>query len=562
MSQDQSLSASGAGPSGSGPQVEVGTRRGISIVWLIPVVAGVIAVWLAYTTISEQGPEITIDFKTAVGLEAGKTKIKFRDVEVGLVDAVTLKQDLSGVTVTASLESGSEPHLNEQTRFWVVRPRLGAGGVSGLDTLVSGSYIEISPGQGQNLTKAFVGLETPPVIRLDVPGKEFTLISETRGSLGPGAPILYTGVRVGQILGDELAENGSQVTFLAFVQSPYDQWVTPQSRFWNESGIEVEVGADGVNVRTGSLETILSGGIAFETPPSTLNEPAEEGTIFQLLASRGDIVEESIHERIPYVLYFDGSVRGLNPGAPVELLGIRIGSVREVRLEVTDQEDNQFRIPVVISIEPERAGVKSSGDPYGSADALIRRGLRGQLRSGSLLTGQLYVALDFFPDAEPAELGMKGLYPEIPTVPQDIEQITQSATEILQNLAALPLDELIADVRRTVQGVEVLVDSPEMKQSVKSLDSALAGVDKLVQRDVGPMLANLRQASASADTALEQANNLIESVDGLVGADAQLRFDLMRMVNEFSEAANSIRVLADFLEQNPDALLRGKGGVQ
>ena len=560
MSIDQSASA----PEQDVPEIEVRGRRGISIIWLIPVVAGAIAIWLAYTTISEKGPVITITFKTAEGLEAGKTKIKFRDVEVGQVETVTLLENLTGVVVTANLMAGTEPHLNEKTRFWVVRPRLGAGGVSGLDTLVSGSYIEVDLGDGEKATLSFTGLETPPVISSDVPGKQFTLIASQKGSLGLGAPIHYRGVEVGEILGEKIDADGRGVTFLAFVKSPYDNWVTKQTRFWNVSGFEIDMGADGVKVRTASLQAILSGGIAFETPIGAGTEPADEGTKFLLHDNKGDIAEKSFRQRIPFLLYFEGSVRGLSVGAPVELQGIRIGTVRNVELEMLPAGGG-FRVPVTITIEPERVrmGNDSDREPYQTAEELIRRGLRAQLRSGSLLTGQLYVALDFFPAAPPAELKYKGVHPELPTLPSEIEHITRSAKSFLDDVAALPLDQLVEDLRRTVQAVEALVDSAELKQSVRSLDSALLGVDKLVQsagKDIGPMLANLRKASAAADDALGQASALIVSVDGMVGEDAQLRYDLNRMLREFSEAAASIRVLADYLERNPDSLLRGKAG--
>nr|MDJ0972781.1 MlaD family protein [Kiloniellales bacterium] len=335
------------------PEVAIEERRGISMVWLIPVVAGAIAIWLGYTTISEQGPEITISFKTAAGLEPGKTKVKFREVEVGLVDEVIIKDDLSGVVLKATLDKTTTPHLNDETRFWVVRPRLGAGGVSGLGTLVSGAYVEIDPGGG-NPRLDFVGLEVPPVITSDVPGTQYRLKSDRLGSLGPGDQITFRGIRVGQILGYELNEDNSGVTFLAFVQAPHDKLVRDDSRFYNASGLEIEVGAEGFQVRTESLEALLAGGIVFSTPLGALRqEQSAPDTEFVLYDSEESVEEAEIVERVPLLLYFDGSVRGLNAGAPVELRGLRIGTVKDVRLEY-NSDDKSFRVPVVITIEPSR----------------------------------------------------------------------------------------------------------------------------------------------------------------------------------------------------------------
>jgi paraquat-inducible protein B len=551
------------------PEVSVAPRRGISMVWLIPLVAGLIAVWLGYTTIMEKGPTITITFKTAAGLVAGKTKVKYRDVEVGLVEDVAIAEGGAHIVATASLDKRAKPHLTEGTRFWVVRPRLGVGGVSGLGTLVSGAYIEVEPGTGAP-TLAFTGLEVPPVVLAYEAGRKFLLQADSLGSLSPGSPIYYRGLEVGEVLGYELVGEGRGVEIHIFVKEPHYPLIRENTRFWNASGIDISLGADGFTVSTASVQSILSGGIAFDTPASATSvETAAEGTSFKLFKDLAGVSEASYTEKTPYVAYFDGSVRGLQVGAPVEFRGIRVGSVTDVALEI-NRRTTTIRIPVTFQIEPQRVnvldvsggGTMAKRDPYEDMARLVKRGLRAQLQSGSLLTGQLVVALDFHPDSPAAELRTKGKYPEIPTIPSELEEITQSVEQVLAKIGALPLEELVKDLRKTIQDANQLIASPEILQSIVSLNQTLSELQTLVRTvdsKVGPLLASMEGTSEAAQAALSQAKTTLIAADGFVGERSEVRYDLSLLMKELTEAARSIRVLTDYLEQHPEALLRGKG---
>ena len=533
------------------PEVEVKKRRGISLVWLIPLVAGAIAIWLAYTTLQEKGPQITVMFDNAEGLEAGKTQVKYRNVEVGLVDEVALSEDLSHIVITASLDKTMESHMKDGTRFWIVRPRVGFGGVSGLGTLLSGAYVEFDPGEGSP-AHDFVGLAEPPPITSEVPGTQFVLRTDKLGSIGRGAPVYYRSIAVGQVLGYELAEDKKGLTVKVFVDAPNDQLVRPSSRFWNASGVNVSVGADGVDVAMELLEALVAGGIAFDTPDiDQPGEPAASGAEFPLFANLREVTEAGFTQRIPYLVHFDGSVRGLRTGAPVEFRGIRVGTVTDVRLEIAP-EQNALRIPVTLEIEPQRFGVeRASKEPYAVMAALIERGLRAQLKSGNLLTGELLVDLDFHPESPPAKLDRSGTYPEIPAIPAQLEALEASVTAVLSKLAALPLPDLVADLRRTIQSVDAVVSSPDTGQAVAALTQAAVRLQSLLgtlDQRLGPLVV--------------QAQSTLASADGLVGADSQARYDLNALLKELTGAARSIRVFADYLERHPDALIRGKTGVQ
>jgi paraquat-inducible protein B len=535
------------------PEVEVKKRRGISLVWLIPLVAGAIAIWLGYTTLREKGPTITVAFEDAEGLEAGKTRVKYRDVDVGLVDQVALSDDLSHIVVTATLDRSVAPHMKEGTRFWIVRPRIGLGGISGLGTLLSGVFIEFDPGDGE-ATHDFVGLAEAPPITSRVPGTRFVLRTDRLGSIGRGSPVYYHNIAVGQVLGYELAEDKQDLTVDIFVDAPNDQLVRPNSRFWKASGFDVSLGAGGVEVSMESLQALLAGGIAFDTPDiDQPGEPAAAATAFPLFASLREVTEAGYTERIPYLVEFDGSVRGLHAGAPVEFRGIRVGSVTDVRLEIDPAQDS-VRIPVTLEIEPQRIGIELGAEDvqhHSIMTALVERGLRAQLKSGNLLTGELLVDLDFHPKSPPAQLDRSGTYPEIPTVPAQMEALTASVTSVLSKLAALPLPALVDDLRRTVQGIDGLVTSPDTKSAVAALNQAAVRLEALIgtlDQRVGPLFV--------------QAQSTLAAADGLVGANAPLRYDLNALLKELTGAARSIRVFADYLERHPDALLRGKTGVQ
>lgn len=522
------------------PEADVKARKRFSIVWLIPLVAAAIAVYLGYTTLSEQGPTITMTFKTAAGLEAGKTKVKYKDVEMGLVTKVDISDDLATILVTAQMEKSAQPHLNENTRFWVVRPRLSTSGVSGLETLVSGAHIEMDPGKGDS-ARQFRGLEDPPVIRADVPGSEFTLRANQRGSLAAGAPISFRGIQVGQIMAYELGPDGRGVNFLAFIMAPHDKLVRPGTQFWNASGINVSLSAGGVKVQTESLVSIITGGVAFETPISALDsEPSPPGSEFPLYENEASTKEAAITEQIPFLLHFAGSVRGLEAGAPVELRGIKVGEVTDIRL-IVDREAKAISVPVTIVLEPERVtlkGVPQTADPVDAIGELVQRGMRAQLKSGNLLTGALYVDLDFYPGAPPAQIARGGRYAELPTMPSDIEQLKRSVSQVLDRVAALPLEDLIQDMRTMIQSINALVSSP----AVKSAEQALL------------------QTAEEAQQLMIQANQTLASADDLISPGSPLRYDLTQALTELRTALRSLRQLAEYLERHPEALVHGKGG--
>jgi paraquat-inducible protein B len=529
------------------PRAEIKEKRRFSLVWLIPIVAAIAGAWLVYTTFASRGPMISITMQTASGIEPGKTGIRYRDVQLGVVDAVTLTPDLQQVIVRARMNKEAENELREGTAFWVESARITAGGVSGLGTLLSGAYIGMRPGPGAP-KREFVALDSPPVYQVDIPGKRFVLQAERLGSVSAGAPIFFRGIQVGSVLGHELDAEGRGVSIFAFVSAPYDAFIRRGSHFWNASGIDVSISGTGVNIRTESLQSILIGGIAFDTPLAESASPvAEEGAKFPLFASFDSIAEAQYTIKVPFRVYFEGSVSGLEPGSPVVSMGLRLGEVTDLHLQI-DPQTLSVQIPVSLVLQPQRWQV--AGERAVTSEAMqerlaawVQRGLRAQLQTANLLTGQKQVALQMFPDAPAASLTTVDGLMVIPSVPSETEQLTEKAQAFLDKLDRAPIAELVADLRNAVQSADRLLDSPSLHR----------GMD-----DLAPLLKSLSETATAARTTLDSAAVTMQAANEAIGTDSALRYDLARLLKELSSAARSLRTLADFLETNPNALILGK----
>ncbi len=538
------------------PEVTVQKKRGLSIVWIIPVVAALIGGWLTYKTISEKGPTVTITFNDGAGLEAGKTKIKYKSIAIGTVKRVEISPDLLNVIVIAELSKGAEPHLTENTRFWVVRPRVGLGGISGLETLVSGAYIAIDPNPGPSAL-TFTGLERPPGVTREDEGAQFQLHAENLGSSFPGAPVFYHDIQVGRVLDYVLDKEGEGVFIDIFIQAPHHLRVHDTSRFWQQSGFEVSLGAEGLDVKMESLSSLLTGGIAFDTPATAggSGEPSQPGTAFKLFKNFSSIQDEKYVMTRPFVINFDGSVRGLSVGAPVEFRGIKIGIVSDIAVNL-DPKTLEIKIPVLIEIQPERITtpqlVQSHvlEDKYAIMKHMVKRGLRAQLLNGSLLTGQLFVGLDFHQSLPQKELILTGKYPEIPAIPAGMDELRRTVTDVMAEIRRLPLDKIAKEILETVEGGNRLVNSPDTQKAVRNLNAALGNVEKLTEgldRQVDTLMTNLDNTLVTVQKGLRQ-----------IDPNSPAAVNMDNALKELSAAARSIRVLADYLEQHPEALVKGK----
>lgn len=549
------------------PRPLVKRSGSFSLIWLVPMIAALIGIGLAVKAIVGKGPTITIDFASAEGLEAGKTRIKYKDVEVGRVETIQLEDKLSHVKVTASMVPEIKAYLTGNTRFWIVRARVGAGEVSGLSTLFSGAYIAMDPGTGEQESRHFTGLETPPVVTMDTPGSYFKLRADQLGSLDIGAPVYFRQIKVGQVVQYEMQADGQAVDIKVFIRSPHDERVNQNTRFWNASGMDVAVDSSGMRIHTESILTLLEGGIAFATPANI--EPGgpvdAQRHVFTLYPGFDQINEPAYARKFLFLAYFDGTVRGLSQGAPVEFRGIKVGEVIDLKLQF-NSVDATFRVPVLCAIEPDRIEVKgANGDHDAGKSAeldmmarLVRKGLRAQLRTGVLLTGQLFVNLDIYPEAPPVEMAYAGEYPVLPTVPEPVQEITAGLTRLLERLEKLPIEQIGKDLGATVHHTRQLMGSRDLAQAVVKLNQSLDQLERFAQglnTQLAPQVADVLEQSRKAVASGQRALSAAEKV---LNADAPVSYELSQTLKELAKAARAVSALADLLDRNPQALIYGK----
>ena len=525
-------------------EAAIGEKPKFSLVWVVPIVAAIIGAWLVYKAITEEGPTITIVFETGEGLTAGKTKVKYRSVEVGTVENVELSKDLEHVVVTAKMAPGARDYLREGTRFWVVRARVTAGEVQGLGTLLSGAYIGIDPAAEGRKTRDFVGLEKAPVIETDQEGRKFRFTTRELGSLSVGAPIYYRQFSVGRILDYRLELDGT-ISGQMFVEAPYDQLIKETTRFWNASGVEATLGADGFHVDTQSLTSILIGGIAFDTPESLeARAEVQENHEFFIYANRLESLQREYKIQKYYVMIFNESVRGLTTGSPVEFFGLKIGEVVDISFEV-DYENMTLHIPVLVRIEPERLVPTGDESRLGNEnEGMVARGWRGQLATGNVLTGGKVINLVLDPDAPPGETGEWKGYPTFPTVPSSLRNLASDVGRIVDKIEDIPFDRIGENLSETLASINRIVSDPELANAIASLRRM---ADQL-SNDVAPAL----------DSVLNKAEETLDATRKQIDADSVTAHELRRLLMELGDTAQSIRTIVEYLERHPESLIKGK----
>jgi paraquat-inducible protein B len=545
------------------PSAVVTRRRRFSLFWLIPIVCGGIGIYLVITTLADRGPLITITFKTANGITAQQTQVEHKAVSLGMVEDVKLADDMNSVQIHVRMNRQGERVLTNHARFWVVRPRLNTGNISGLETLVSGAYIEVDPGTpGGAFEKHFTGLEDPPGTRSDEPGHTFVLKAKALGSLAPGAPVFYRDVNVGEILSYDLGDGQGPVTIKVFVKAPFDKFVHENTHFWNASGISVNFGAEGLHVELESFQALLSGGIAFDSPVKSPTPASKDGQQFKLFDNKAQADASGFRKNIPVVTYFKSSVSGLGKGSPVQVFGIQIGSVTDVSL-VMDQTTKAMRARVAFDIQPERvfpeSQVSQDNDPRATAAAMVGQGVRAVLESSNFITGQKAISLEMVPNAPPATVGQEGDALLIPSQGGGLDNITSSLSDIATKLDAIPFDEIGKNLNKTLASVSETVSGPDVKNALHKLSETLTDVQHLVRnadRGMTPVLQKLPQISNDLQQAVSKANAALG--EGGYGSNSDFQRNMSRLLDQVNDAARSIRLLADFLTRHPEALIRGR----
>jgi len=508
------------------------------------------------------GPRIDIEFATADGIEPGKTDVRYKEVVVGKVQTVSLRGDRKRVIVTVRLDRSAAGLAVKDTQFWVVRPRIGAGGISGLGTLLSGAYIGTDAGVSEESRDSFIGLEGPPFVLRGEPGSVFVLRADDLGSLEVGSPVLYRRTRVGRVVGYTLEPALDEIAIRVFIEAPYHTLVTSQARFWNASGVDVRLSASGLAFNAQSVATVLAGGVAFELPPGVPKaEPARPDSRFVLFNDRRAALAPEDGVPIPVRMIFDQTARGLAENAPIDFLGIEIGRVRTVSLDY-DAKRQSFPVRVMAEIFPLRLGAVRGalfsgidGDPAAELNVLkrmVEKGLRAQLRTGNLLTGQLFVALDFVPKANKATATVTDGTLEMPTVPGTLSEVQSQVAEIVQKMAKVPFEEIGTNLAATLgQANKAIAQlTPEARKALAEASAA-----------IGDLTPEAKKTLAEVERTLARAQASLDSLDrNVTNPNAPLQRNVEETMEELNRAAKSLRILSDYLQLHPESLLRGKPG--
>lgn len=531
------------------PRAVVRRRRRWSSVWVVPAVALIVAGWLIWKNYHDKGPLVQVRFETADSIEAGSTEVRCRSVKVGKVEKINLSDDLGSVVAELRIDPAFEDLLRRDSRLWVVKPRISTNSISGIGTIFSGAYIELEPGEGPTGTRNFKGLEEPPVASANVPGLRLTLVAEEAGSLSVGSPIYYRSFAVGRVERRTLDIKNRRVRFDVFIEEEYAPLVKEGTCFWNTSGIDVSAGADGFKVSTPSFQAMLIGGSSFAVPKGgTPGNPVLDGAVFELFSDESEAKKSVFTPDHRCLVFFDQSVRGLTVGAPVEYRGIQIGRVNDISFDYSPLGDS--RVPVVIEIDTTTLNkavedVKDEGKVLAES---VRRGLRATLSTGSLLTGALYIDLDFASNPFPAELTQIDEFDVIPTESSGLARLQDKVDAILAKIEALPLEDTLNKFGNAAD--EIAITVKDVRGTLAEAEGALAEARELLARD------ETQNLTAELDATLKEVRASVSSF----GPNGAVQGDLSRTLDELRSALRSFKVLSDSLEEEPNSLLFGREG--
>jgi len=529
----------------SQPKAQVSKGRRLSSIWILPLIVFLVGSWVVFHSIKNQGPVITIEFSSGEGLVAGKTKVKARSVDVGLVEEVRLSADFQKVLVKARLDKEATPLLTEDAVLWIVKPRVGASGISGVGTLLSGPYIELDPGTGATGRKTFAGLNGIPNTPKGTPGKWVTLRSDNAKSLSVGDAATFRGFQVGHVESSEFNPVDEYFEYEVFIQAPYHDLLTTSSRFWNASGILIQADVDGISINTASLESLLSGGVAFDLPESVSpGESVENGHSFKLYPDFKSVESQPFEHHIDYLLLFDTSVRGLRKGAPVEYRGIKIGSVTDISFKYLPEGStiniDKIPVPVRIRIDPARLewgdSIEACENLAGEFSRRVDIGMRASLQTGNLLTGSLFVSLEFYEGSEVEGIGNLGEFMTFPTTSTGLAQIEQKVVDVLDTILNLPLEETFVSVGGAIE---------KTSSTLESVDTLAVKLKELIARD------DMQQLPSAIQKTLAELQLALNGFSQ--GSD--LNKNIEDALKQFESTLRGLEELADTIKAKPNSLI-------
>lgn len=532
------------------------------LVWAVPIAALIVVLYLALSALAHPGVDAVVVFSNGSGATPGDTKVVYRGVQVGHVVSVGLDKDGHSVDVKVRIDGRLRRQLNTSTVFWVEGATFSLTDLSSIKAAVAGVTIDMASGAGGQPQRRFVGLDTPPAVMPDAKGTAFWLKTDNLGPVQKGSNIIYRGMQVGKVAEVEV-RGANDLRAEMFVFRPYDQLVRAGSLFWSESPFKISLSGGGVGASFNPAAAL--GAVTFETPEEFRAEPpAPAGATFALYANQDRAFGEGIGAQVLYVVDFPAAVGDMALGAPVMLGGFQVGAVKAVDIKV-DPASGHIASPVTISIEPLRLHLQGVNAPADgnwrpivdrTLNALLARGYRARLDQSPPLIGARHVSLDLVAGAGPARLVSGGDYPRVPSAPSgDLGALGDKANTLLDHLDAVPIAEIGENARQITARLAQILKSPKIDDAVNKLDDTLDQTDKMVREarpQVGPLIASLRHAADQLDQTAASANSM------LGGQGASQDSSLPEALRQLSDAARSIRALADYLQRHPEAIVQGK----
>ncbi|BCN23760.1 intermembrane transport protein PqiB [Vibrio alfacsensis] len=529
---------------------QIKPKKQVSAIWIVPILALAMGAWMLFQYVTSTGPQITLKLPTAEGIEVGKTEIKALNVKVGVITDVKLSKDYDHIIATAQMNKDAKRMLSEDSMFWVVKPRIGRDGVSGLETLLSGAYIQLQPGNSKIVKEHFNVLDIPPVAAPDAEGLRLVLTHREAGKLGVGDPVIYKGFTVGRVEKTSFDVDSRRALYQLFIFKPYDSLVRTKTHFWLTSGIDLQLNAEGFEVKFGSLESLITGGVTFDTIPGagTGSEVTENMTQFRLFDDVKQVREGMYDDYIQFVMMFEESVRGLKRKAPVEYRGLRIGTVMKVpmRMPTPEEDFSAKKIPVLVRIELGRVyeNLPSTKLPMFKEQLKneFAKGLRGTLKTGNLLTGALYIDTDFYPEEKPYVPSQFEGLDVFPTKQGGFAQVQRQVNEFLTKINRLPMEETLDSLNATLKTSE---------RTLASAERVASSVDKLLnQSDTQQIPADIRQS-------LQQ---LQKTLDGY-GPNSTMYSEMESTLQELEQVMSEFKPVLKQLNEKPNSLVFGEDDI-
>ncbi|HTJ91019.1 MAG TPA: MlaD family protein [Acidocella sp.] len=536
------------------------------LIWAVPLAALAIIGWLAIRTVAQSGPSVQVTFPVTGGLKPGTTKVEYQGYIVGQVGNVTLAKSLDQMKVQINFDAPMRGHLGPGTRYWIAGSSISLSDLSNIRNLIAGPVIVIDPRPGTTVRKV-QGLSAPPVLTSPASGLRLTLFAPKLSNFSAGSPVFYKGYQLGQVLGVSLSPNGRQFAIQVFIDAPWQKLVRTDTRFWNAGAVRLSTGTGGPGVQLESVPALLMGAIAFETPSGPVAPLARDGTRFKLYDNETQAQNAPGVGAVPYRAIFPGGPHGLTAGAPVQLEGSPAGAVTDVALRY-DPAESRLETVVTLTLQPQRVGLTAGAwnfaDPAPQMNAmlstLVAQGLRAEIGSSVPVVGGKMIALTLVKDAPPASL-QAGAVPQIPAFGNggDVNQIISQLDDILAGINAIPLDQIAADVHTATTQLAALASASQTKQTLRHLDQMVAHMDAITRQanaQLPAILTDVRGSAAQAQAALAAAQGLLNAQGPANPGPNDA--DLPHALYELSQAAKSLRALADFLDAHPGALIAGR----